>query len=625
MCRGQSQMSSSNLNGPVAALDTIPDHDRATLVASVEALLDYAESCYRADSHGGQWSTPLHVLRSKGSVVNRALKKVKANTTGKVDKEVVTLVLATLPEVAPSTEVTGETHGGVDADEPRNFIHADAGAAALRGAARCLRRLGSDAGNGKTPVGRLGIMARYYASWEPKYRRWRTGNAPGANPPVPTGATETAGLPPAHLADLAVGTRARDEPPVALRTVSSVQEIRDNCRRFCQGSLSHHDRVRRISVTARYWVYDVDEDSFGPAKFVGFEGMTYAKYEKANQGPSTGDRFDEHVTQQAIGDLLKPFERSELLTERLKARLTSDVCEGVDSDKWRFASIASTRSYFALLCNPSRFDGLGAVTALPELAWTVNRMSPSVGDRILLWQAKGDKDRRGVIAIGEVTRGLETEPSPGSEAGFWREPDTDMKPRIRFRAYESPGLPIWEDASPWLGDLAVARATGGTVFTLSADEWNRVAKHAATRDVAGDRIAKRDSRGQGSGLSAAERRAVELHAQGMVEAHFLALGFVVHDVSGNHPYDLHCVRGKEERHVEVKGTTGLGEQVILTRNEVEHAQANKARMVLAIVSGIRLERTKGPPATGGGELVLWEPWDVDAGQRRAIQFRYSPA
>jgi hypothetical protein len=412
---------------------------------------------------------------------------------------------------------------------------------------------------------------------------------------------------------------------VKLQLVSSVEEIQRNCRRYCQGAPSHRERARKIGVATQYWVYDVDEDNFGPAKFVGFDGMTFAKYEMANQGHSTGDKFDGHLTQNAISGLLGPFEPSKSLQERLRAHLTPEVCEGIDTGKWRFASIAASRSYFALLCNPDRFDGLGAVTALPEVAWTVNRMNPQVGDRILLWQAKGHGDRRGVIAIGEVSRGLEEEPCPDAEAGFWNEPDAGPKPRIRFKTYECPGLPLWEDmGNAWLGDLAVARATGGTVFSLEPEEWHRVAERAGVRPVAGDQVAKDKTGGQGIGLSAAERRAVELHAQGMVEEHFLSLGFVVHDVSRNHPYDLRCVRGEEEVRVEVKGTTGLGEEVFLTKNEVEHARANTERMALAIVSGIRLVRTKDGPATQGGELTLWQPWDVDAGGLQPVQFRHSP-
>lgn len=40
-------------------------------------------------------------------------------------------------------------------------------------------------------------------------------------------------------------------------------------------------------------------------------------------------------------------------------------------------------------------------------------------------------------------------------------------------------------------------------------------------------------------------------------------------VGASKPYDLHLTRGDEKLHVEVKGTTSDGSQIILTRAEVE--------------------------------------------------------
>jgi Domain of unknown function (DUF3883) len=45
----------------------------------------------------------------------------------------------------------------------------------------------------------------------------------------------------------------------------------------------------------------------------------------------------------------------------------------------------------------------------------------------------------------------------------------------------------------------------------------------------------------------------------------------VEDVHGRESYDLICRRGDEVKHVEVKGTTTDGIEVILTPNEVRHA------------------------------------------------------
>ncbi|HEX9367842.1 MAG TPA: DUF3883 domain-containing protein, partial [Vicinamibacterales bacterium] len=58
------------------------------------------------------------------------------------------------------------------------------------------------------------------------------------------------------------------------------------------------------------------------------------------------------------------------------------------------------------------------------------------------------------------------------------------------------------------------------------------------------------------------------------------------DVSATEPFDLLCRDGSRERRVEVKGTTALGLSVLLTRNEVRHAQAKDRPMALFVVSEI---------------------------------------
>jgi hypothetical protein len=129
---------------------------------------------------------------------------------------------------------------------------------------------------------------------------------------------------------------------------------------------------------------------------------------------------------------------------------------------------------------------------------------------------------------------------------------------------------------------------------------------------------------QGFGLSPTERRVVERHAQSLAERHYAGLGYEVRDVSATQCYDLSCVTSRNELRVEVKGTTGSGEAVILTRNEVEHAREFGPRMALFIVSRIQLSERDGMVTASGGEVRVIEPWDVAVGVLEPIQYQYTP-
>ena len=72
----------------------------------------------------------------------------------------------------------------------------------------------------------------------------------------------------------------------------------------------------------------------------------------------------------------------------------------------------------------------------------------------------------------------------------------------------------------------------------------------------------------------------------------------------------------------MKGTTTDGAEVILTPNEVRHAQEYPAT-ALFVLSNITVERTEGGTitATGGVESV-YDPWCLDEGTLTPLGFRY---
>jgi Domain of unknown function (DUF3883) len=129
--------------------------------------------------------------------------------------------------------------------------------------------------------------------------------------------------------------------------------------------------------------------------------------------------------------------------------------------------------------------------------------------------------------------------------------------------------------------------------------------------------------GQGRGLNAEQRRAVELRAVAVATLWLEEDGWDVEDVSlERRGYDLHATRGDEELHVEVKGTTGSGASVILTPNEVRHAGADPSRAVLSVVSGIELSETDGGRRGDGGVNRVFNRWRVSDGALEPVGYEW---
>lgn len=109
-----------------------------------------------------------------------------------------------------------------------------------------------------------------------------------------------------------------------------------------------------------------------------------------------------------------------------------------------------------------------------------------------------------------------------------------------------------------------------------------------------------------------KRKCIELYAEDWAVEYYKRLGFTV-EKKGK-PYDLLCKKGDLIVHVEAKGTMGLANKVILTRNEVTDARNCNWRSDLFVVRGIVLVKVEGIwQASGGDELLFekWEPVDKD--------------
>jgi Domain of unknown function (DUF3883) len=109
----------------------------------------------------------------------------------------------------------------------------------------------------------------------------------------------------------------------------------------------------------------------------------------------------------------------------------------------------------------------------------------------------------------------------------------------------------------------------------------------------------------------------------VVRTHVGDMGWSVQDVYKWKSYDLEASRESgDERHIEVKGTTGGPESVFLTKNEVAWARSHPTQSVLAVVHRIAVDREESPVSAVGGTLHLIHPWEITDAALTAIAYRY---
>lgn len=133
----------------------------------------------------------------------------------------------------------------------------------------------------------------------------------------------------------------------------------------------------------------------------------------------------------------------------------------------------------------------------------------------------------------------------------------------------------------------------------------------------------RRPRGQGRRQSATERKVIEMHAVDVVTRYLLAQGFAVDYVGDSESYDIRAIGSDEVIHVEVKGTTSLGEEVVLTANEVAFHRETFPDNALFVVHSIRLDREGEAPTASGGSLIKHQPWELHEYALTPVSFRYS--
>lgn len=146
----------------------------------------------------------------------------------------------------------------------------------------------------------------------------------------------------------------------------------------------------------------------------------------------------------------------------------------------------------------------------------------------------------------------------------------------------------------------------------------------AERDVASAAGRPRPPRkGRGQGFATDQRVKVEVEALAMnaALAHYSAIGTVT-DTSRNLSYDYEVEIDGTSWHIEVKGTTGPAEQVLLTPNEVRHAD-EYPHVALFVLSDVAIARgADGEVSASGGKTTILHPWSLDPARLTPIGFKY---
>ncbi|WP_338773332.1 DUF3578 domain-containing protein [Nocardia vulneris] len=194
---------------------------------------------------------------------------------------------------------------------------------------------------------------------------------------------------------------------------------------------------------------------------------------------------------------------------------------------------------------------------------------------------------------------------------------------IEYRAAAMPSDAELRDDLLQFGQLLdhLYKAEDETLY-IPGDEPPEIADAQLAADQAAGKTRRPRKGGQGFRLNQAEKKAIELHAVALATVHFEALGYKVKDTGAVESYDLLATRPGEAIYVEVKGTASPGDQIVVTRAEVEHHLKHYPDNALVVVHSILLDRTSGAPVAYGGTPVVTQPWKIDETALTPISFRY---
>jgi hypothetical protein len=116
------------------------------------------------------------------------------------------------------------------------------------------------------------------------------------------------------------------------------------------------------------------------------------------------------------------------------------------------------------------------------------------------------------------------------------------------------------------------------------------------------------------------RKLVETHAMERAKSELETRGYRdFKNTSKRESYDYTCNQNGKQYCVEVKGTQTKGDAVILTRNEVAHANENSDNSIMVIVHDVEVKNGN-PVVTNGGEVDVHENWKLARKDLVALQY-----
>lgn len=132
---------------------------------------------------------------------------------------------------------------------------------------------------------------------------------------------------------------------------------------------------------------------------------------------------------------------------------------------------------------------------------------------------------------------------------------------------------------------------------------------------------RKSHKGQGFSVDQQVKVAVETYAMNEALLHYSSLGKVT-NTSRTESFDYVVEIEGVAWHVEVKGTTGDPQEILLTPNEVQHAM-EYSHVALFVLSNITVSRDdQGEITTSGGNASVLHPWSLDQSLLSPIGYKY---